>query len=59
MTLGPGVAIQNQSFAVAIESSGFDGLDGLIGYATREMLSFRVLIEVSCTQHWSRRLDVR
>ncbi|KAM5546222.1 hypothetical protein V8D89_000348 [Ganoderma adspersum] len=31
VTLGPGVAIQNQSFAVAIESSGFDGLDGLIG----------------------------
>ena len=51
MTLGPGVAIQNQSFAVAIESSGFDGLDGLIGYATREFefLCFRVLIEVSCT----------
>lgn len=34
VTLAPGLVIQNQSIGVAIEDAGFDGVDGIIGYAT-------------------------
>ena len=38
VTLAPGLAIANQSIGVAVESEGFTGLDGIIGYAERKIV---------------------
>ncbi len=41
VTLAPGLVITNQSLGAAIEDRGFDGVDGIIGYASPPVNSMR------------------